>query len=325
MICGVKWKGCDCPWFNDGGFQGDFLEHMNVPVPQIRGDLRDILDGDGPPAPSELRGQGQHPATMALPARPRPRSYQEEMLLRRLQEQRDADVARHLQYSDDYYEEHDTMGGVGDVQGVGNAAGHYMNDDYRRGGRFRAAMPPPRATTVDRGADYVTDVGRARGGRGDSMERRLADRLSEARSGMGMRPGMAPMPPPMRSPPRSPPMGPAADMGIGMGMGMGMGMGAAPAPPGRGLRQHSIEQELYNGAAHTPRPERVVGGRIPRAYEDEAEVHSPRSRRRAREERPRSSDMAGLSGHGGQGMNRVSQWRSFVEPGVPEGESTADG
>ncbi|PNY27601.1 E3 ubiquitin-protein ligase itt1 [Tolypocladium capitatum] len=109
---------------------------------------------------------------------------------------------------------------------------------------------------------------------------------------------------------------------MGMSMGMGMGMVAAPAPQGRGLRQHSIEEELYNTAAHTPRSERVVGGRMSRAYEAEVEVHSPRSRRRAREERPRSSDMAGLSGHGGQGMNRVSQWRSFVEPGVPEGEST---
>ncbi|KND88707.1 E3 ubiquitin-protein ligase itt1 [Tolypocladium ophioglossoides CBS 100239] len=303
MICGVKWKGCDCPWFNnDGGFQGDPLEHMNVPVPQIRGDLRDIFDGEGPPAPAELRGQGQHPATMAVPVRPRPRSYREEMLLRQLQEQRDADVARHLQYSDDYYEEHDVMGGVGDVQGVGNAAGHYMNDDYRRGGRFRAAMPPPRATMVDRGADYVADVGRARGGRGDSMERRLADRLSESRSGIGMRPGMASMAPAMRSPPRSPPMG--------------------AAPQGRALRQHSIEEELYNTAARAPRSERVAGGRISRAYEDEVELHSPRSRRRAREERPKSSDMAGLNGRGGQGMDRVSQWRSFVEPGVPEGEST---
>ncbi|PNY27659.1 E3 ubiquitin-protein ligase itt1, partial [Tolypocladium capitatum] len=208
MICGVKWKGCDCPWFNDVRFQGDFAEHPDDAVPQMRGDLRDTFDGEGRPAPAEPRGQGQHPATMALPVRPRPRSYQEETLLRRLQEQRDADVARQLQHPDDYYDEHDVTGGVGDVQGVGNAAGHYMNDDYRRGGRFRAAMPPPRATMVDRGTDYVTDVGRARGGRGDSMERRLADRLSESRSGIGMRPGMAPMAPPaMRSPPRSPPMG----------------------------------------------------------------------------------------------------------------------
>lgn len=317
MICGVKWKGCDCPWFNDGGFTGDFLEHMNVPIPQIRGDLRDIFDSEGPPAPAELRDS--HPVTMPVRMRPRPRSYQEEMLVRQLQERRDAEVARSLQYSDDIYDEHDMMGGVGDVHGIGNAAGHYMNDNYRRGGRFTAPLQgPPRVTGLDRGADYVAEVGRARGHRGDSMERRLADRMSETRSGIGMRgPVMVPLSPPMSPPMRGPPMVPAAPP-------MPVEMIPRTMAQGRGsLRHHSLDEELYNRSPHTPRSERVVGGRMSRNYQDEAEIHAPRgTRQRLRvEERPRPSDMAGLSSYGGQGMGRVSQWRSFVEPGVPDGES----
>lgn len=31
MICGSKWKSCDCPWFNHAAVDVDGLNHMNVP------------------------------------------------------------------------------------------------------------------------------------------------------------------------------------------------------------------------------------------------------------------------------------------------------
>lgn len=298
MICGAKWKGCDCPWFNDGGFPGD----VDVAVPQIRGDLRDIFDGEGPPMPSELRNH--HPVTMTMPARPRRRSHHEEMLARRLQGEWDTETVRHLRYPGDFHDERGLMGGVGVVDGIGNAAGHMMNEDYRSSGRYRV---PARVVTLERSADHVAGEGRTRNKRPDSMERRLADRLSETRPGMGMRRRMGQMAPPGAT--RAPPMAHGAETGPAT---------TPAAPQGRTLRQHSLEEELYN---RRPRSERVVGARISRTYEDESEVHAPASRRRELEELPRSSDMAGLNGLG-QGMNRVSQWRSFVEPGIPDGEST---
>ncbi|RDA96159.1 hypothetical protein CP533_1698 [Ophiocordyceps camponoti-saundersi (nom. inval.)] len=262
MICGTKWKRCDCPWFSNNDDGGDLRD---VPVPQIRGDLHDIFRGEGPPTPAELRSQ--HPVTMTLPTRPR--SYHEEKLIRRLQGQRDAELARQLQYGEDAYDGHDMMGGIGDIHGIGNAAGHLMNEDYRGGGRL-----PVRTVPRDYGP----------------VERRLADRLSET--------------------PRV----------IRMGQET-VTVRAEPVAPR--LRQHSLEEELYDHRRPraSRRAERVVGGRVSRRYEDEMFVHAPR--RRIEEEEassPRSSDMAGLNGYG-QGMNRVSQWRSFVEPGIPDGES----
>lgn len=287
MICGVKWKGCDCPWFNDDDRRGDFLDDMNVPVPHIRGNARDIFRAEGHPEPGELRGQ---PGPTYIPIRRRPRTYQEEMHMRRVQEHRDADMARHMQYNDDFYDNHNMMGGVGDINGIGNAAGHHMNENYRRDGRYRPAGP-------DRAAEYGTpDPWRSRSNREEASQER---RMGHGRAG-GSPPRLASMVPPAMATKGSPVKTP--------------GLGA--------LRQHSPEEEAYNQSPHTPRSERVVGGRLSRNYEDEAGIHSPRrmGSRRSREERTKSSDMAGLNGPG-RGMNRVTQWRAFVEPGVPDGES----
>lgn len=332
MICGVKWRGCDCPWFPESGYVHDSAAQANVPVPQIRGDVHDMLDSEGPPLPAELRDGGSHPVTMAVRMRPRPGGYQEEMLVRQLQERRDAEAARQLQQPDKDYQTHDMTGGVGDVQGVGNAAGHLIKDSYRRGARYARGTP-----AQDRGGDYVADVGRAtRGGHGvDSMERRLADRLSETRTGAGLRgppgPRMAPLSPPL-SPPMSPAMRAPAMMAPPATTGAGAGGPADAVPrsslPGRGgLRRHSLEAELYSRLPQTARSERAASGRASRKYQDEAEAHASRgTRQRLRGAtvpalEPRPSDMAGLTSYGGQGMGRVSQWRTFVEPGVPDGES----
>lgn len=307
MICGTKWKNCDCPWFNYENVEPDIL-HMNIPVPPIRGDLADIFHGDGPPVPAELRRMRGEPMQM------RPQGYEEEMHMRRLQEQRDQDLARRLQMYGDLGDDNDDLdelhGRAANVMGIGNASGHFMNDDYRRGGRV-AVPPAPGPPGFDRGPDYVTDVNRARGMRGGSMERRLADRLSENRQRMQPRPMNAHQVPPL--------------MGNPMAMHMGMGMQMPPPPmpmppPGPILRRPTGEEDAYSNAANTPRSERVVGSRISRHYEDEAEVHAPRSRRRREEVgSPKGSAMAGLNGHG-RGMNRVFEWRNFVEPGAPEGD-----
>lgn len=142
------------------------------------------------------------------------------------------------------------------------------------------------------------------------MERRLADRLSEHRR------GMPPLPGPL-SPHQVPPL---LGNPMAIHMGMGMAMPAPPPPPVPMLRPPLAEDDLYSNAASIPRSERVVPGRVSRRYEDEAEVHAPRSRR-SREE-PKGSAMAGLNGRG-RGMNRVFEWRGYVEPGVPEGEATS--
>ena len=67
MICGLKWKTCDCPWFNYEAVEADRLAQMNVP--QIRR------------------------VPMGNPAR----GYQEELDRRREQELRDEALARRIQ------------------------------------------------------------------------------------------------------------------------------------------------------------------------------------------------------------------------------------
>lgn len=228
IICGVKWKGCDCPWFSHDATGADYLENTNIP--------------------------GRHP-----------RTYGEEMRARRLQELRDGVVARNMQYSghpDDY----NMSGGLGDITGIGNAAGHFMNENYRR-------EPPP--------------VRQTRSGYGGYPERRFSERIPESRGR------------PRRASPPAPPLRPYG-----------------PMAGARGL-----DDDRRDAGLSRARSERVVPSRSSRRYEDEAAAHSPRYRRHVSEEpTAKSSAMAGLNGKG-RGANRVAEWRSFVEPGLPEGES----
>ncbi|KAK1998738.1 hypothetical protein LX36DRAFT_575720 [Colletotrichum falcatum] len=304
MVCGVKWKSCDCPWFNYETGDADQLHDMQVPAaPQRMGRL-DLVQSS----------RGMRPSVG--PSAPRSRSQEyDSRLMRRFQENRDEDVARTLQgyETDEVYD-----GGYGDIVGVGNTAGHFMNDDYRReldtfvGAPVPPAPTPPAAFERPAPTDYMSGVNRARGVPPDPMGQRLAERFSEFRSSPGApRPVMmAPPPVPPLGPMTAPPMGP-----LPMAAPMVMG----PPPPLPLLRRHTMEEEMYN---MTTRPsERVVPGRIVHDYEREAEVHAPRSRRRTREE-PKSSTLAGLTGMG-RGMNRVYEWRNHVQPGMPEGERAA--
>ena len=102
MICGAKWKTCDCPWFNYQAVEADRLNHMNVPF------VRQVPVGNP--------GLG----------------FQQEMDLRRAQERRDAALARRMQmlaFGDD------EDGPEVVHQGFGNAADHFMNDNFVRRAR----------------------------------------------------------------------------------------------------------------------------------------------------------------------------------------------
>ncbi|KAK6081044.1 IBR domain-containing protein [Seiridium cupressi] len=313
MICGVKWKSCECPWFNYDAIEQDRLEHMNVAV-----DVRS--ERDRPPT-RVSRGQSSRQRY--------PQAYEDEMSTRRAQERHDEDLARRLQYDDhdddDDDDEDEFIDSYGDIIGVGNTAGHLMNDDYRRAPRVIPPAPSPPMQAVDRAGtgDYVTGVNKARGVRASSMERRLADRFSEGRQGPSPthRSFTMPMPPPPPPP------------GMGMGMGIGMGMSGMspphPPPPPPGVpymrRAHTMEEDMYSTPSRSRLSERITPGRVRSEYEPDTAAYTPSSRRRHKErdrerewareqEPPPGSVLAGLTGPG-SGMSRVHEWRNYVECG----------
>jgi hypothetical protein len=136
MICGLKWKSCNCPWFNYSAVEADRLNHMQVPgeIPEQR--------------PARLR-------------RPRQANYQDEAEERRRQARADGELAYRLERAaledgdDDNYQ-----GGIGDIHGIGNGAGHFMNQDYVRAAQRVLATNFDQATAA---ANYVMGVRRARG------------------------------------------------------------------------------------------------------------------------------------------------------------------
>ncbi|KAI8624302.1 hypothetical protein F5Y19DRAFT_322923 [Xylariaceae sp. FL1651] len=307
MICGERWKTCECPWFNYDMVEQDELDHMPMPFPMVD---RDRLGGSDSFPRAPWPGSGY-----VHGGRPRPSIYEEPRPLRRRQEQRDEDPARRHQHADTD-EDDDYLGGMGDVVGLGNAAGHFMNNDYRRRSHSMtvtphpppAVPPPPPSATFERtnsATNYVSGVNKARGVRGSSMERRLADRFSEQRQGPNPshRSFGQPIPPPP-PPPLSmgPPLSPQPHMG--------------PSPVSR---RHTMTDDLYDVSYNHRVPERSMPRRAAtHDYMDEFVAPAPSMRRRYRDmEPPRSSELAGLTGLG-SGMNRVSEWRNHVEPIGPE-------
>ncbi|OHF01472.1 hypothetical protein CORC01_03228 [Colletotrichum orchidophilum] len=314
MVCGTKWKSCDCPWFNYETADADRLNGMHVPLAMGQRMERPELGAETPRSTRSIRSAGVGP-TMS---RSRSQEY-DSRLMRRFQENRDEDLARTMQtYElDDAYDR-----GYGDIIGLGNTAGHFMNEDYRREPDVFASAPVPPAPTPPTAferplpTDYMSGVNRARGLPQDPLGQRLAERFSESRSSPGgPRPGMtAPPPLPPLASMAAPIMGPPPPM---MGP-MTMGPPPPMPPPIPMLRRHTMEEDVYTSARTTRPSERVVPGRMIQDYEMEAAAHTPRSRRRMREE-PKSSTLAGLTGIG-RGVNRVHEWRNYVWPGRPEGE-----
>lgn len=289
MICGAKWKTCDCPWFSHDAVETDRLEDMQIPM-HIRSDplnMRSELLFDGElPKPRDFRSGTISPA---VAARPRPQSYEEEMLLRHLQEQRDERFTRRTRTvnrydDDDEDDDDDYQGRIGDIHGIGHQAGHHMNDDYRR--RPETIIVPPAPHTEPRGApqqspydrttaggtDYVSGVHRARGVRASSMERRLADRFNSDLRNAPMRASAH------RGPPPPPPMlktaatMPAMHMPMAPPQMVPLGMGQHHSSPGITpvLRRHTMEEELYN--SHTRSPPRSAGPQ-PRHGSGRTRVH----------------------------------------------------
>jgi hypothetical protein len=170
MICGLKWKSCNCPWFNYDAVEADRLQHMRVPEP--------------------VRDEQAPPQRLQRPRRPRPNTYYEEINERRRQERLDEELARRLQtvsIGDDDYQ-----GGIGDVHGIGNGADHFMNQDYIRAAHNILAGTFDQATAT---ANYVMGVAQARGAPPPPPPgpRRMADRYPAP-----PRPVRAPSPPLLR-------------------------------------------------------------------------------------------------------------------------------
>jgi hypothetical protein len=142
MICGLKWKSCNCPWFNYEAVEADRLHHMNPPEENLR----------------EVEVEPERPRRLR---RPRPATYHDEMHDRRRQERVDEDLARRLQRTaivDD--DDDDYQGGIGDVHGVGNNADHFMNQNYIRAAQNILTGNFEQANVA---ANYVMGLREARG------------------------------------------------------------------------------------------------------------------------------------------------------------------
>ncbi|KAL9023596.1 MAG: hypothetical protein Q9196_007103 [Gyalolechia fulgens] len=100
MICGIKWKGCDCPWFNYQAVERDRLVHtQDLPPERLVRAVGDGLDAEHARAA---------------------RGYQAEIGARREQERRDEALARRFQ----------VLGlGVGASPGAGAGVGIYQIHD----------------------------------------------------------------------------------------------------------------------------------------------------------------------------------------------------
>ncbi|KAK8192690.1 hypothetical protein M8818_007862 [Zalaria obscura] len=121
MLCGSQWKTCDCPWFNHTPMlDDDRLQHMRVPEP-INNIRRQVF------AAVEQVADQRRPRPRPDPAR----TYQEEMDARQAQERADETLARRLQLAAiDSEDEAPARPGLQDTWGVGNAAEHFINEDF---------------------------------------------------------------------------------------------------------------------------------------------------------------------------------------------------
>lgn len=141
-MCAKEWKTCDCPWFNytntggnpPGAFNPDLLNGWNLPEP-INVLYRQVFRADAAPEPPPAP-RPREPAARAPRAGPPPEvTYQQELDRRREQELTDADLARRLQFASIW----DPLDGDEpprrrdrdeEVLGLGNAARHFLNDDF---------------------------------------------------------------------------------------------------------------------------------------------------------------------------------------------------
>lgn len=342
--CGAKWKQCDCLW---NGQDHEEYKEKSADTPRNPFASREVPLRRS--ATMELRSK----STM----RPRPRSYQDESLLRRMQPREEHNTKRRLRAFSRYQdpedegeeEDDDFLGGVGDITGIGNSAGHFMNESFRRRPDNLispvapappppppAPQPPPAFERSNSGTDYLTGVKKARGVRASSLER-LAHRFNiDQRTSPRRRPSGPPTHPVSA-------YGPMPSLPTMHTMPSLSSMPMAPIPPpavslGNGpiTRRHTMEDDTYGAQNSVSKSrtmrlaERLLPGRRHHSYIEEAAMHAPPARRKAQqlpplrpEVPPRSSMMAGLTGPG-RGMARVFEWRAHVAPGAPA-EEDGDG
>ncbi|KAI0416890.1 hypothetical protein F5X98DRAFT_170293 [Xylaria grammica] len=306
MLCGSKWKACECPSFNYPMNEEGGLDHVQIHVPMVS---RERLGG------TDGLARSLRPGLSFAHEPRRHRGHRDDR--RRPQHANDDDDDDDEEADDD----DDYLDDMGDAMGMGNPATQFMNDDYRRRAhsvvvpsvRPPAVPLPPPSLTLERpnsGANYVSGVNKARGVRSSSMERRLADRFSEQRQnfnshhrsfGQSIPPPTAPpmgmVPPPLHQPP----------------------MVQSPIS-----RRHTMDDDMYD----MPFDPRYASHAIPRRatthpYMDDFAVHAPMGRRRYRQMEPaKPSELAGLTGPG-SGMNRVFEWVNHVDPYPPDNQTVA--
>lgn len=356
MVCGVKWRNCDCEWFN---FEPE--DNLNAYYTD-RGHPDNLVYAEDPPVPRLARGSTD-PGRRA--GRPRAWSYEDEVRHRRAQEQQDEDLARRLQYEmsldgderrrdddydddDDDDDDDDEADEAGAGVGLGISSGRAASEHYehrRRGSGRHKTMPPPvpdapmgrsyerektypstTSSRYERGG-YVTEVHKprgSRGGRSRSMERRLADRLSHSRYAVPGRPDMSMGgPPPHMSPQHhmSPHMGapppPLPPMGGPHYGPVPMPMSMPPPSRGPMMMGAPMPPMSYRSQPYGP-----SYAHPPDMLGESGPFGSPdlEGRRRNSDSVPRSSTLAGLDGPPG-GVGRVFEWRNFVEPTYEDDES----
>lgn len=307
MVCGKKWRTCECAWFNYDTSESDRLQHIHVPREPFVG--REAAEVPLSPHRIVRPGLGSGP-------RPQHRSFEEEMRRRRLQEQSDAELARRLQASHAFGDEHedDYLGGFGEVHGIGNAAGHFMNEDYRpRPRNFVVPQPPPpHAPTIPSlepsalgrapPGDYIQGVNRMRGVRATSLNR-LAERFNkDGRQSAAHRPPALPTSQTMPLPVMTP------------ATGLAYGSTTSVLPMRRHTGGGTYIEELPSRSGVTRCVERVTAsGRTKRpvVYDEPEEMTLSKGSGVREEPEAPTSAMAGLT-DGLKGRFRVHEWRDHV-------------
>ncbi|KAI0022545.1 hypothetical protein F4780DRAFT_777609 [Xylariomycetidae sp. FL0641] len=342
MACGSVWKTCDCPWF---------MSNEPVEAPRVDRDLVPISSKAARPARSDTASTRRPRARAASDQgnRRRSRRHHDDTLSIRTRARKDSSKTPEFRFYDDEDDDDDEVddynGGFGDVIGIGNSAGHFLNEDFRRDPRTAMAPPPPPHPPFERslsGANYyLAGVNKARGVRANSQERRLADRFSEQRQSGGAGPSHRAFGQSIPAPPAPP--GPPRSMGGGGGGGVGP-YGPPPPPPSMPnpnsmVRRHTMMEggggggDLYDSAPPPPPashrfaergfPRRattfdygdVEGGAGGGGYWPSSRSHAERMMMMMPPPpAPKDSVMAGLGGFG-RGMGRVHEWAQHVSPG----------
>lgn len=172
MKCGAKWKSCDCPWFNYSQLPDtDRLNEWRVPEP-VQMIFRRAFGAANPEHAADGNAREREAPAPRRTGQRRP-TYQEELEQRQRQERLDADLARRLQLAsllDD--EPQDRRRANADTWGLGNAAEHFMNDNFVQN-----------AANVVMGAFGDASVGR-RGERASGRRRRARPSVEDNDPGL---------------------------------------------------------------------------------------------------------------------------------------------